>query len=258
MDPLNISIIGAGRVATAMALELENTGHTINEIYSRNLKNARKLVKSLYKAEVASDLNFSESHSNIFIIAVSDDAIEEVASQIELPATAILAHTSGSRPLSILGYAPTENIGVFYPLQTFSEGKKSDFSRIPILIEAENSFTEKQLYKLGRCLSNRVKAIDARDRLALHVAAVFACNFSNHMFTIASQILKAHKMEFNYLEPLIMETIEKSLDMGPEKGQTGPAIRKDLETLDIHHEFLKDEKIADIYRIISQHILDKY
>lgn len=254
-----VSIIGSGNLAWHLAPALDNTDFPVREIYSRNSSRADALVEKLYEAESKTSLNFSDSPSRIFIIATSDDAIQEVAQEIILPDNAILVHTSGSQPLSLLGYAATNNIGVFYPLQTFSKDKKIDFQDVPFFIESENSETQKALMQMGKALSKKVFKINSQDRKALHVSAVFASNFTNHMLFIAQGIMKENKLSFDWLKPLIAEMINKSLSIGPENAQTGPAKRGDLEILDKHLEFLQhDESVAEIYKVVSQHIVDTY
>lgn len=254
-----ISFIGAGNLAWHLAPEFDNAGYPVREVYSRNSKAAKDLVNRLYQAEVKEDLDFSDSNSNIFVIAVSDDAIKQIAQEIVLPDSAILVHTSGAKPISVLSYAASDNIGVFYPLQTFSKTKKVDFNAVPICIEAENATTERELIKMGEAISKSVLQVNSDHRKALHVAAVFACNFTNHFFRIAKDILKASDLDFELLHPLIVETVQKSLAIGPDNAQTGPAKRQDLETLDKHMEYLQySEELAELYRIISQHIIDTY
>jgi predicted short-subunit dehydrogenase-like oxidoreductase (DUF2520 family) len=256
---MNVSFIGAGNLAWHLAPALDNTDFAVREVFSQQRKNASALADKLYQAEVKSTLDFSSSTSRIFIIAVTDDAISEVVAGITLPPKAILVHTSGSQPLSILGDIATPNTGVFYPLQTFTKNKKVDFRDIPFFIESENAETEKVLMAMARAVSKKVYKSSSSKRKALHVAAVFASNFTNHMFSIAQNILEANKLDFELLKPLIAETINKSLAIGPDKAQTGPAKRGDLEILDNHMEFLaNDEAVAEIYRVVSQHIVDQY
>ena len=255
----SVSFIGSGNLAWHLAPALDNTDFAVKEVYSAHRKNAAALAERLYYAEVKSSLDFSASQSRLFIISVNDDAIQEVAQDIVLPPDSIIVHTSGSQPMSVLGYAGTDNIGVFYPLQTFSKTQRVDFKEIPILIESENADTEKVLMKMGKALSKKVYKVSSQHRRSLHIGAVFASNFTNHMITIAQEILEDKGLDLELLKPLIVETINKSLAIGPEKAQTGPAKRGDLEILDKHIEYLQyDEKLAEIYRVISQHILDKY
>ncbi|MBX2961003.1 MAG: DUF2520 domain-containing protein [Cyclobacteriaceae bacterium] len=256
---VSVSFAGAGNLAWHLAPALDNAGYPVREVYSRNPAPAAALVERLYEAEVKASLDFSTSTSTIFIIAVADDAIEDIAREIILPDAAILVHTSGSQPLSRLGYAATPDTGVFYPLQTFSKSRKVDFREIPVFIESELKMVENMLYKMGKAISKHVHTIDSSSRRALHVAAVFASNFTNHMLRLSTDIAGQHDLDFVWLKPLIAETINKSLTIGPALAQTGPARRGDFETLDNHMQFLEDDpKLAELYRMISQHIVDRY
>jgi predicted short-subunit dehydrogenase-like oxidoreductase (DUF2520 family) len=259
MKSMNVSFIGSGNLAWHLAPALDNTDFAVREVYSRDPRHAAALVEKLYEADVKSVLDFSDSPSRIFIIAITDDAIQDIAQEVILPDDSILVHTSGSQPLSILGYAATANTGVFYPLQTFTKGKKVDFSELPIFIESDDAETEKVLMAMAKAVSKKVFRISSDNRKALHIAAVFASNFTNHMLTISQQLLADHNLSFDLLKPLISETMNKSLSLGPVQAQTGPARRGDLEILDRHMEFLAgDEQVAEIYKVISQHIVDTY
>ncbi|MFD1002197.1 Rossmann-like and DUF2520 domain-containing protein [Ohtaekwangia kribbensis] len=254
-----VSFIGSGNVAWHLAPALDNTDFAVREVYSRNPAHAAALVDKLYEADVKTSLDFSDSPSNIFIIAVPDDAIQSIVQEIILPDEAILVHTSGSQPLSALGYAAIPGIGVFYPLQTFSKSKKVDFADVPIFVESENPGTEKVLLAMAKAISKNVHQVTSQERKAMHIAAVFASNFTNHMLLIAQQIMKENNLNFDWLKPLIAEMINKSISIGPEQAQTGPARRGDFEILDRHMEFLQnDEQRAEIYKVISQHIIDRY
>jgi len=254
---IHTSFIGSGNLAWHLAPALDNVGYSVREVYSRNPKHAAALVGRLYEAHVNISLDFSASTSRIFIISVSDDALEEVAQKLILPDDAIVVHTSGSQPLSILDDAGSQNMGVFYPLQTFSKTKKVDFKTTPIFIESENADVEKVLTKMAKAISGKVKRINSEERKALHVAAVFASNFTNHMLTLAQKVADENDLDFDLLKPLIAETLNKSLEIGPEKAQTGPAVRGDVEILERHMEFLKENpELAEIYKVISQHIID--
>ena len=256
-DYFNIAIIGSGNLAWHLAPELENVGHRIAEIFSPKLKNAKALQKRLYNAEINDSLDFSDSSADIIIICVSDDAIEEVAREIALPENAVIVHTSGSQPVSRLGYAISEQRGVFYPLQTFTKNKRIAFDDVPILIEAEDLHTERILKRLAKSISKNVYSVSSKDRLALHMAAVFACNFTNHLFHVSDEILRKHGFDFELLRPLIAETINKSLDIGPANAQTGPAARRDMETLNRHLEYLEGNKYREVYKLISDLILKR-
>jgi len=255
----NISFIGSGNLAWHLAPALDNVGFVVKEVYSRNVRHAEALTGRLYQAEVKASLDFSTSPSSIFIVAVNDESISEIAREIILPDDAVLAHTSGSVPLTDLQFAATPNIGVFYPLQTFTKNKKVDFKQTPIFTESVNEETDVVLTTLAKAISNQVRKIASEERKALHIAAVFASNFTNHMLTISKEIMQQNGLEYDWLKPLISETINKGLQLGPEEAQTGPAKRGDLEILEKHLAFLQeDPATAEIYKIVSQHIIDKY
>ena len=254
-----ISFIGSGNLAWHLAPALDNMGFVVNEVFSPNPRHAEELTDRLYQAEVKASLDFSTSNSSVFIIAASDDTIRAIAQEIVLPDDAILLHTSGSQPLNELQFSATPNLGVFYPLQTFSKSKKIDFKTVPIFIESSNVETETVMMVMAKSISQHVKKITSEERKALHLAAVFASNFTSHMLTLSKDILQQNSLDFDLLKPLITETINKSLSIGPEQAQTGPARRGELEILDKHLKFLQTDKaLAEIYKIISQHIVDKY
>lgn len=255
----NISFIGSGNLAWHLAPALENAGYKVSEIYSRTAENGQKLVRRLYNARLKEDLDFSGSDADLLIISVKDEAIESISTELILKENCAVVHTSGTQPLSILGYVPTELTGVLYPLQTFTKSKSIDFREIPFCIEGMTSNLFDQLAIVAGSISSKVYKIDSHDRRVLHLAAVFACNFTNHMFSISKSLLDRQGMEFDLLRPLIVETINKSLELGPEKSQTGPAIREDADVIDQHLSYLaNDEKIADIYDMLSRHIITTY
>lgn len=253
----DIAILGSGNVAWHLSAALENAGHEITEVYSRNLDHARRITGRLYATEATDDLDFSESKARIFIIAVSDQAIAEVADAVILPENSILLHTSGSMPLEILEYSSASYTGIFYPLQTFTRNSALDFADVSLLLESEDAETLRILKKLAASLSSPHYTVKSKDRKAVHVAAVFASNFTNHLIGIAEEIMHRQGLEMEMLKPLIIEQISKCLQVGAKAAQTGPAIREDYPTLEAHHQFLTyNEQLAEIYRLMSQDILD--
>ena len=260
---MEISFIGAGNVAWHLAPALENAGHHINEVYSRQLQHARRLVSNLYDARTHSDLNFADSPSKLFILAIPDDALEGVCSRLVLPENARLIHTSGSRPLGDLTRWMTVysdvpvHTGVFYALQTFTKEQPfMAFDDIPICIEATGKTLEDELVGIGQEISDIVYLITSDERKVLHMAAVFACNFTNHMLTIAHDLTTGDGLEFDLLRPLIRETLRKGLAAdNPADVQTGPARRNDLSTIDAHLAMLTTQpRIAEVYSAITINI----
>lgn len=245
-----ISIIGAGNLAWHLAQELEKADHLIIEVFSRKLKNARTLTSRLYDAVPTDKLNFSSSNAEVFIIAVTDDALPEVVSKIVLPENAVVAHTSGSSSIR------NPEMGVFYPLQTFTKQTSVNFKEIPICIEALNETTENVLSEIAKSISKKVLFLNSEKREALHLAAVFACNFTNHLLSNAKTILDREGLEFSLLEPLIIETIEKALEFDPDKVQTGPAARRDKQLINDQFKYLKKyPELQKIYKSLTESIL---
>ena len=256
---MNMVVIGSGNVAWHLALALQNAGHNILAVYSRNISHAKALTQRLYKATPVSTLDFRKVDASLFLIAIKDQAIEKVAKQLVLPNQAMVVHTSGSASMDTLKHINTDHIGVFYPLQTFSKTMFIECSNVPFLIESDDALTKKVLAKIGSQLSNKVIHINAQDRKSLHISAVFAANFTNHLFTISEKLLADKQLDFDLLKPLITETIGKSLQIGPKSAQTGPAIRKDIETIGKHLQYLENnEDYAAIYRLMTQNIIDTY
>lgn len=252
-----IAILGTGNVAWHLSAALENAGHTITEIYGRSMERALKITARLYATEATDSLDFTESEADIFILAVADQAVAEVADAVILPEGSTLVHTSGTMPLEILGYSSATYTGIFYPLQTLSAHYQVEFSDVPILLESDDMSTLKTLKSLARSLKSPHYVVKSADRKAIHVAAVFASNFTNHLIGIAESIMERQGLDFEMMKPLIIEQISKTLQMGSRLAQTGPAAREDLDTLETHHQFLQfDSQIADIYRLLTQHILD--
>ncbi len=264
---MEISFIGAGNLAWHLAPALENAGHHINEVYSRQLQHSRQLVSNLYDARTHSELNFADSPSRLFILTIPDDALESVCSQLVLPENAVVVHTSGARSLqsleqwmAIYSDVPVQT-GVFYPLQTFTKGHTFMlFDEIPICIEADDSIIEDILVQLGQDISEIVYLITSDERRILHVAAVFASNFTNHLLTLAQDLTTQHGLEFELLRPLIAETFRKGLAAAnPADVQTGPARRGDLTTIETHLTYLTDQpKLSEIYQLLTESIRRQY
>jgi predicted short-subunit dehydrogenase-like oxidoreductase (DUF2520 family) len=255
----NISIIGSGNLATNLAVALESEGHSIFEIYSRNSEHAQRLVDRLYDARLQHDLDFSESRSRIFIIAVKDSEIGYVADKIVVPDDdCLIVHTSGSVSLEILE-SFFERCGVFYPLQTFSIDHLIPFRDVPILIEGNSKSTTKELIRLGETLSRSVQPANSEDRMMIHLAAVFTSNFSNHFISIAKELLDESAIDYKILRPLVKEAVHKGFSMDPDKAQTGPARRRDTGVIRKHLEVIKEHPdLQEIYQKISEHIIKKY
>jgi predicted short-subunit dehydrogenase-like oxidoreductase (DUF2520 family) len=248
-----ITIIGSGNVATHMGAAFKNAGHRIIQVYSPDLQNASMLAYHV-GAQAINDLNSILPDTDIFIISVKDDAIIEMVKALAKHQK-LIVHTSGSTNLNDL-LAFTNKAGVLYPLQTFSKNKEVDFATVPLCIEASDADIKADLEQLAATISKNIYSVNSADRKILHLAAVFACNFPNYLYTIAQQLLAAHQMEFDMLKPLILETAQKVQEQPPASVQTGPAVRNDKVTMDAHLQLLSHQpQLQEIYLLLSQGII---
>jgi predicted short-subunit dehydrogenase-like oxidoreductase (DUF2520 family) len=247
-----ISFVGAGNVAGSLCFELHKRNYIIEHIVSRNPENGR-ILAGLCNATWSDDYVIPET-SRIIIVAVPDHALAEVLEKITCSNSAVIAHTAGSIGLDIFPSRLVKK-GVLYPLQTFSSGRKPDMTNVPVFIEASDENTLGILKKLAESFSRSVFLSDTEHRKLLHLAAVFVCNFTNHMLTRGKEISAIAGFPFEILKPLIVETVEKAIEMGPENSQTGPAIRKDLNTIEKHMDLLSfSPELKTIYDLLSKSI----
>ncbi|MGV8878302.1 MAG: Rossmann-like and DUF2520 domain-containing protein [Sphingobacteriaceae bacterium] len=250
---MRITLLGSGNVATHMGAALKNAGHQMMQVWSRNPENAAMLAYYI-GAEPVIELRLIRPETDLVIIAVKDDAITSVAAALTVSPETVVVHTSGAtnnRTLSAF-----RSYGAFYPLQTFSKSRSLDFWNVPLFVEGNNPETTAQLLSLGQTISNQVQGIDAEKRRVLHVAGVFASNFPNFLYNAAAEVLHKYQLDFNLVRPLILETALKVQTNYPNEVQTGPAIRKDTQTMLNHFELLKDQpELQNIYRQLSQLIV---
>jgi predicted short-subunit dehydrogenase-like oxidoreductase (DUF2520 family) len=256
-DSYNIGFVGAGNLAWHLAPALENSGHRISLVHNRSRKNAYRLMERLYRAEIKKNLNFSNDSLDLIVIAVNDNAIREVVSEIVLPESCQLVHTSGCQPLEILEKSAAANMGVFYPLQTFSKNVRLNLRETPFFLESSSEEGMQQLKHLARGLSKYYYQIDSLQRRTLHLSAVISTNFANHLFAIAKKLMEEKDLDFKLLHPITQTMVHNIFSLGPEAGQTGPAVRGDLETMDLHMALMgKREDLLEIYSVISKHIFE--
>jgi predicted short-subunit dehydrogenase-like oxidoreductase (DUF2520 family) len=250
---MRITLIGSGNVATHLGAAFKNAGHHIIQVYSRDIQQAALLAYHV-KAVPVDSIAQINADTDVFIIAIKDDAIGHVAQALSSFQKLIL-HTSGSTGLDVL-LKCTSMAGVFYPLQTFSKTKELDFSTVPLCIEAPDAGTIKLIKELAQTVSNHVYEVDSARRQVLHLGAVFACNFPNYLYSIAQQLLAKNNLDFDMIRPLIAETADKVIAHLPSAVQTGPAVRNDIETMNKHLEMLQNEPYAQqIYELLSQGII---
>lgn len=250
---MRITLIGSGNVATHLGAAFKNAGHQIVQVYSPDMQHAALLAYHI-KARAINNLQQTDPKTDVFIIAVKDDAIDALAARLA-PFQRLILHTSGSTDINtLLKY--TGKAGVFYPLQTFSKNKELDFRQVPLCIEGSDRVTLEQIKELALTVSNRVQEVNSADRRILHLSAVFACNFPNYLYNIAQQILSQRQLPFDLLRPLILETAEKVQLQLPANVQTGPAVRNDMISMNKHLEMLENNPdLHQLYELLSQGII---
>jgi predicted short-subunit dehydrogenase-like oxidoreductase (DUF2520 family) len=252
-DIRTVVILGAGNLAWHFGLWFEHAGVKVVQVFSRTPSAGEGLAAEL-KTEYTNRLDLLTSDADLYLLAVSDDAIASLVRQAEFGRRFVI-HAAGSIPMEILS-GKLENFGVLYPLQTFTRGRPLNFNEIPLFIEASNARNLEKLSVLARKLSDRVYTMDSEKRAYLHLAAVIASNFTNHMFALTDLLLKERNLSFELLKPLIMETISKALQMPPIQAQTGPAVRGNLQVVDKHMSILDGHpEIKKLYRVITESIM---
>lgn len=247
---MEIVIIGSGNVAYHLAKAFKESNIEVKQLFGRN----EEQLKS-----ISTETGFSFSSTelalgDLYIVAVSDAAVAEVSKLITYE-NSLVAHTSGSLPKEVLqgNYRKAS----FYPLQTFSKNKNLNYTEIPFFIEAENQSDENQLMDLAGKISDKVMKSTYEKRKYIHLTAVFACNFTNHLYARAKEISDSQEIPFSYFLPLIDETTEKIHFMDPKDAQTGPAVRDDRRILELHQELLEGESL-EIYKTINKSIQSMY
>lgn len=248
---MTVTLIGSGNVATHLAHALKKAGFDFAQVFSRNQQHAQALADQL-ACGYTTQITKITPDADIYIFSVKDDVLQELIASTPTN-NGLWIHTAGSMPIELFkGY--TNQYGVLYPLQTFSKTREIDFSTIPCFIEANSTESEAIIYTLARSISENVQSLNSEKRKHLHLAAVFACNFSNHMYTLASKILKEQGLAEDILLPLINETAAKVHTLTPNEAQTGPAVRFDRHVMDKQLALLSDPTMQEIYQIISKSI----
>ena len=246
-----VVFIGAGNLATNLAKALYYKGFRIVQVYSRTEESARALAEKV-EADYTTDLQEISKDAKLYIVSLKDAAFVELLPQItEGKQKSLLVHTAGSIPMSVWeGHA--ERYGVFYPMQTFS---KVDFQEVPFFIEAKRAEDTELLKAIASTLSEKVYEADSEQRKSLHLAAVFICNFTNHMYALAADLLEKYNLPFEVMLPLIDETARKVHELAPRDAQTGPAVRYDENVMSNHLAMLVDSPaLQEIYKLMSKSI----
>ena len=252
---MKIILTGSGNVAAVFGKLLKAAGHTITAVVSRNATHAAQLAE-LLEANWYNEIKKVNSRADIYIIAAADDAIQKIADGLNAD-NKIVLHTSGAVSKDVLQNA-SENYGVLYPLQSLR--KEINYTpEIPLLIDASNAETLAAIKLLAASISQKVSVADDMQRLKLHVAAVIASNFSNHLFTLAEDYCKKEQIPFDILIPLIEETAKRLNNFSPKDVQTGPAVRGDAATIQKHRKLLQAyPQTEKLYENMSSSIMEFY
>lgn len=254
VEDTSIVFIGAGNLATNLAKALYQKGFRIVQIYSRTKESAVSLAQAV-EAEYTTDLSAIVNDAQLYIVSLKDAAFVQLLPEIIAgKKNALWVHTAGSIPMNIWE-GQVERYGVFYPMQTFSKQHEVDFREIPIFVESHSAEDTQFLKDIASVLSEKVHEATSEQRKNLHLAAVFTCNFTNHMYALAADLLKKYQLPFDVMLPLIDETANKVHEMEPRVAQTGPAVRYDENVINKHLQMLADEpQMRELYRLISESI----
>ncbi|MDY6318715.1 MAG: DUF2520 domain-containing protein [Prevotella sp.] len=251
---MRIVMIGAGNLATNLGKALQNAGHDIVQVYSRTWEHAQQLA-TIIGGAATDDLDSIVDTADVYIFSLKDSALGDVVPKVSKgKAEKLMIHTAGSMPMSCFeGMAV--HYGVLYPMQTFSKQREVDFRSIPCFIEGNDSLAKQNIRALAESISGRVYEMSSDDRRFLHLAAVWACNFTNHCYEVSAEILRKHDVPFDVMLPLIDETAAKVHGMGPIDAQTGPAVRFDDNVIRAQAAMMRDNPILkDLYERMSMSI----
>lgn len=249
-----IALIGAGNLATNLAKAIYRKGFRIVQIYSQTEESA-KLLANKVEADYTTNLDEVVTTAKLYVVALKDAVLAELLPRIVVnKPDALFVHTAGSLPMNIFEGLATR-YGVFYPMQTFSKQREADFKDIPIFLEANSEENLTFLKAIASTLSPNVHVATSEQRKSLHLAAVFICNFTNHMYVLAADLLQKNDLPFEVMLPLIDETARKVHEIKPIDAQTGPAMRYDENVINNHLSMLEsDPALHDIYKLLSKSI----
>lgn len=247
----SIALVGLGNVGTQLADYLLDNGFHLTQIFVRDFSKIPVKIKAS-NIEIVNDLKAIST--DYCIVCVSDSSLNTVINQI--PENVKIGFTSGSIGLSNLDRK--ENMGVFYPLQTFTTNRTVDWKQIPFLIESNDEGFQQELLQLANEISSNVQIVNSTKRREIHLAAVFINNFINHQIFLAEEIARNYQFDVKLLHPLLKETIEKAISLGAYDSQTGPAKRKDENVIEAHIKMLDSDQFKSIYKVLTQSIISTY
>ncbi len=253
----SVVICGSGNVAFHLVRAFSSTGIIIKQIYGRNTSSGNELA-DIAKCCFTNNLLNLETDADAYVFAMNDSANTELAKHIKTKDDAIFLHTAGSLSMDIF-QNKTKNYGVFYPFQTFTREIETDFSKVPICIEASNSETLDSIISLTENLSCKHYILNEEQRKILHISGVFASNFMNHCVFLGENILHSEGIPKEIIRPLLEQSFYKIINHSAYKSQTGPALRDDKISMEKHLNYLQnDENLSDIYRLLSASIFNTY
>lgn len=254
---MKVTFIGAGNVATHLATTMLEKGYEIAQIYSYSEESAKSLADKLNKPDIYTNrISDIYPDSDLYIFALKDSVLQEVASQLSSN-NGIWIHTAGSMPLDIFK-GLNKHYGVIYPLQTFSKNKPLNWDNIPLFLEASDTDTLSKLQQVAQSISSNVYELNSDKRKYVHLTGVFACNFTNYMYSVSADILKDAGLPFEVALPLIEETCAKVHTLSPIEAQTGPAVRYDENVMQKHLSLIDDEQLKELYHLISKKIYENH
>lgn len=246
-----VVFIGAGNVATHLAIELQKKQFDVVQIYSRTYNSASKLA-SLLKTKATDKIEEITPDADLYIFSVKDAILSELI--LRLPTNnALWLHTAGSIPIDVFE-KKVSRYGVIYPFQTFSKTRFVNFKSVPLFIEGSDKIEENNIIRIANKISQKVYPLSSEKRKYVHLSGVFACNFTNYMYALAENILSKENIPFEFLLPLIDETASKIHAMNPKEAQTGPAVRYDINVIEKHLKLIEDPNIRELYELISKNI----
>jgi predicted short-subunit dehydrogenase-like oxidoreductase (DUF2520 family) len=253
MSSQNISFAGAGRVASALCRKMYASGHNIELIVSLSEANGRSLSEECGASW--SKVPVFPGSSDLIIVAVPDHSLINVLSDLSCSPDTLVVHTAGSFGLEVFP-EQIKRKGVFYPLQTFSRDRGVDFSGLPFLLESSDTGSSAIMAELAGSTGGKTLFVSSEQRRMIHLAAVFICNFANHMLTGGWQVAEKADVPFEIFYPLLQETISKAMDLGPGESQTGPAVRNDMNTIEKHIELLAfSPDLQKLYKEVTLSII---
>ena len=252
---MRVVLIGSGNTATILGRLMKQSNHQIVQVFGRTAETTDAFAKQL-GASYCTDAGKIDNSADLYVIAVSDEAVSDVAGKLALH-NKLVVHTAGSVSKEVLKQASV-NYGVLYPLQSLRKEMK-ELPLIPLLVDGNTSDDLTLIYDFAQTLSKQVQKANDEERLRYHLAAVMVNNFSNHLYTLVQDYCKQTGTDFSFLLPLVQQLPQRLADHLPQDLQTGPAIRGDQATINKHFQLLLDHRqIKNLYALFTESIQEYY